>query len=69
MGSSSKESRRYDPISKSGAIDDPGAERELACRAIVATSRCGRSFARSLGKPHGSSSRASWWCSGRIDLR
>jgi hypothetical protein len=59
IGSSSKESRRYDPIS-SGATDDHDVERGLARRAIIATNRYERSFARSLDKLHASSSPASW---------
>jgi hypothetical protein len=38
-------------------------------RAIIATNRCERSFARSLDKPHASFSRASWRRDDRIDQR
>jgi hypothetical protein len=44
-------------------------ERYLIRCEIIATNRCERSFARSLGKPHVSSSRATWRRNGRIDLR
>jgi hypothetical protein len=50
-------------------VDDYDAERKLTRRAIVATSRCGRSSARSLEKPHASSSRANWPRDDRIDPR
>jgi hypothetical protein len=41
-------------------------ERELALRAIIATSPSERWCARSLDKPRVTSSRASWQRSGRI---
>jgi hypothetical protein len=50
-------------------MDDHGAEGELARRAIVAMSRCERSFARSHDRRRVSTSRASWRGNGRIDLR
>jgi hypothetical protein len=50
-------------------MDDHGAECELARRAIFATSRCERSFGRSLDRPHAKSSRASWQRNDEIGLR
>jgi len=65
LGSSLKESRRYDPISRAAqsARDVAGLIRSK----IVAMNRSERSFARSLGRPHASYSRASWRGDGRID--
>ena len=41
----------------------------LVRREIVAMNRSERSFARSLGKPHASCSRGSWWRNDKIGLR
>jgi hypothetical protein len=50
-------------------VDDHDVERKLARRVIIETSRCGRSSARSLDKPHASSSSANWRRDDRIDVR
>jgi hypothetical protein len=44
-------------------------ERNLVRLAIIETNHCERLFARSLDKPHASTSRASWRCNDEIDLR
>ena len=69
IDSSSKESRRYDPISRAAQSASATRNTTLVRRAIVAMNRCERSFARSLDKPHASCSRASWRRNDRIDLR
>ena len=67
IASSSKESRRYDPISR--AAQSITAVHSLARRAIVATRRFERSFAHSLDRPHASYSRASCSRNEKIGLR
>jgi hypothetical protein len=54
---------------ESGAIDGHVAAHRLARSTSVARNRCERLFARSLDKPHASSSRASWRRNDQSDLR